>query len=527
MSNKPNWKATFLAVAMITALILTSCATPTPEVIEKVVTQVVEQEVTKEVQVEVTKEVEVVVTATPEPPGDGNTLAFGQWGTTTPNNFCTLAPTTRVEQIWLREFLSASLATVDENGEWAPDLAEGWEVSDDGMDLVFHLRQDVTWHDGAPFTIQDVVFTLDLMTSEAFPHYAAIFGDVIADVEPIDDYTVRLHMQRPVWPDGIGAQSVFGNLVSWNPVPAHLLADGAPEEICSTDWAQENYVGLGPFAVDTFDPNNFAIYKPYEFYYGELSQLQELKVSFSSEPDVLFTKLVAGELDMAQITPRLVDIVKETDHLIMAPNASLVAVNTNRSAWPPADPHVRQALTNPPGKSSVPFRQPLSELPIGDAFLLPQQGETEAAIAALGEVLKGVRVNQARAVTIEDEGETVHWALLGPESAPMPADIYQFWDMVAESGELVVGTVAIERAGDKLVIEPAAAVAVIAQEPPELMIELRDPGGEVLSTYYLEENVTLKTVEPDDEIPVAGIDLGTRWCWGRIFGCWFKYPCGW
>jgi hypothetical protein len=454
-------------------------------------------------------------------------VALGVWGSTEPFNFCTLAPTTGVDQIWLREFLSASLGTLDENGEWVPDLAEGWEVSDDGIVWTFYLRDDVTWHDGEGFFARDVEFTLGLMTSEAFPHYAAIFGDVIEDVEPIDDFTVELQMQRPIPLDGIGTQSVFANLVSWNPVPAHLLADIPPEEICFTDWAQSNYVGLGPFAVIDSSPDSYVIYEPYDGYYGEPSELRELGVRFSSEPEVLFAMLANGELDMAQITPRLIEQVNNIDYLEMAPDASLIAVNTDRIAWPPVDPHLHQALTNPPGKSSVPFRQLLGEQPIGDAFLLPQQGETGAAIAALGEVLGSARINQARSVTIEDAGETVHWAPIGPEGAPMPADANDFWNIVQENGELVVGIVTIERDRDavELIVEPAAAFATFVQDDVPV-IELRDQSGEVLELFASPVLTYGDNTDPV-EIPEASIDLGTRWCQARILGCWIKYPCGW
>ncbi len=55
------------------------------------------------------------------------------------------------------------------------DLAESWEVSPDGLDIVFHLRQGVKWHDGRPFTAQDVLFTYQVTIDPRTPTaYAGI-----------------------------------------------------------------------------------------------------------------------------------------------------------------------------------------------------------------------------------------------------------------------------------------------------------------------------------------------------------------
>jgi ABC-type transport system substrate-binding protein len=52
-------------------------------------------------------------------------------------------------------------------GDLIGDLAESWEVSDDGLTWTFHLRQGVTWHDGEPFTADDVKFTIELCYNPA------------------------------------------------------------------------------------------------------------------------------------------------------------------------------------------------------------------------------------------------------------------------------------------------------------------------------------------------------------------------
>ncbi|MFA5317178.1 MAG: ABC transporter substrate-binding protein [Dehalococcoidales bacterium] len=76
------------------------------------------------------------------------------------------------------------------------DLAESWEISDDGLSITFHLRQGVKWHDGVPFTANDVIYSMDKMNdvnrsaiSDWFPAYES--------TEKLDDYTVMVHLKYP------------------------------------------------------------------------------------------------------------------------------------------------------------------------------------------------------------------------------------------------------------------------------------------------------------------------------------------
>ena len=88
--------------------------------------------------------------------------------------------------------------------EFTPELAVGWEISEDGMEFTFPLREGVTFHDGSDFTADDVVVTFDRIL---FPdNYEGIIStsqslfDAIGSVEKVDDYTVKFILKEPrVW----------------------------------------------------------------------------------------------------------------------------------------------------------------------------------------------------------------------------------------------------------------------------------------------------------------------------------------
>jgi peptide/nickel transport system substrate-binding protein len=104
----------------------------------------------------------------------------------------------------------------DKNITWMPAMAESWQFSPDCMSLTFKLRKDVKWHDGHPFTADDVVFTWQALVNPKTP---APFKEKflqIKTVEVLDPYTVRVSYPQP-----------YGRaLESWDEyiLPKHLLA---------------------------------------------------------------------------------------------------------------------------------------------------------------------------------------------------------------------------------------------------------------------------------------------------------------
>ena len=96
---------------------------------------------------------------------DGGTLNYGEYGRPT-----TLDPITSNDMISMRitELIFNGLVGINEKQEIVPELAERWEMSEDGKFYTFYLRQDVTWHpkeeeEPVPFTAEDVIFTYHIM----------------------------------------------------------------------------------------------------------------------------------------------------------------------------------------------------------------------------------------------------------------------------------------------------------------------------------------------------------------------------
>jgi peptide/nickel transport system substrate-binding protein len=118
-----------------------------------------------------------------------------------------------------------------------PNLAESFEVSEDGLTVTFNLRQGVTWHDGAPFTSADVQFTVLEVLKKYHPRGPNSFREVVA-IETPDEHTAIFRLENPA-PYMLRSLSAYESPI----LPRHLLEG---QDIRSADIANAP-IGTGPF----------------------------------------------------------------------------------------------------------------------------------------------------------------------------------------------------------------------------------------------------------------------------------------
>lgn len=131
-----------------------------------------------------------------------------------------------------------SLLRYDEKLNPRPSLAKSWEVSPDGKIYTFKLQKGVTWHDGHPFTADDVVFSLDKFLRKVHPRWRPLVDSQVQSIEKVDDLTVRINLKHPFAPL-INSQEVSSAPI----VPKHIY-DGTDY---ATNPANNNPIGTGPY----------------------------------------------------------------------------------------------------------------------------------------------------------------------------------------------------------------------------------------------------------------------------------------
>jgi len=171
------------------------------------------------------------------------------------------------------------------------DLAESWEVSRDGLVITFHLRRGVKWHDGYPFTAEDVLFTYKITIDPKTP--TAYSGDFlkVKKAEVLDDYTFRVTYDRPFAPA----------LMSWgSPVlPAHLLAG---KDITTSPLARHP-VGTGPYIFKDWAPGQKIVLVSNPDYFEGRPYIDGYIMRIIPDTATMFLELRADGIDRMNLTP--------------------------------------------------------------------------------------------------------------------------------------------------------------------------------------------------------------------------------
>lgn len=238
-----------------------------------------------------------------------------------------------------------------------PDLAERWEMSDDGRTYTFHLRRGVKWQETPEFkptrefTSADVVFTFERMLKPDHPFHRVSGGlypffniqdlsELIEAVEAVDDHTVRFRLRRPDAPF-ISNIGYYAAVIQSAEYAEHVAKRGTPEKL------DLEPVGTGPFQIVQYQKDVLVRFRPFKGYWGAPSPLSQLVFSITPDPSVRFAKLRRGECHVMSY-PNQADLpaMRADPNIVVMSrtnsNISYLSLNTEKP--PLNDRRVRQAI---------------------------------------------------------------------------------------------------------------------------------------------------------------------------------------
>ena len=238
-----------------------------------------------------------------------------------------LDPQTTTDQVsgWILNNAYEGLVRVDKDGhiEEGSGLAESWEVSEDGLEYTFKLR-DANWSDGTPITAEDFDSAWKrAMDPEVASQYADLFyyikgaeayntgeGDVEeVGVEVVDDKTLKVELENPT--------PFFLNLTSFNTyMPAQkAMVESSGDEFATT---VENMVFSGPFVIDEWTSKQALNLKKNEEYWDkENVEIEEIKGDMIAEGSSATNLYDAGDMDVMRLDATLLDKYEDTpDYLL-------------------------------------------------------------------------------------------------------------------------------------------------------------------------------------------------------------------
>ncbi len=184
-----------------------------------------------------------------------------------------------------------------------PHLAQSWEISPDGREWIFHLRQDVVWSDGVSFSADDVVFTFnDLIYNSDIPSSARDIFSIEGQnftVSKIDDYTVKFTLPVKFAPFLRGMSQAI--------LPQHKLKKAVAEGKFNFTWGidtdPKEIIGTGPYQLAQYRPGERLVFRRNPRYWkksteGEqLPYIEKIIYLIVQNADTALLKFMDGELD--------------------------------------------------------------------------------------------------------------------------------------------------------------------------------------------------------------------------------------
>ena len=180
-----------------------------------------------------------------------------------------------------------------------PSLAESWTVSADQRVYDFKLREGLKFHNGDPFTAEDVKFSF--LRAKG----ARILQDKVKEIEIAGPYRVRFHLHEP-FPDFMTYYGTFATGAGWI-VPKKYV------EQVGLDGFKKNPVGLGPYKFVSSTPGIELVMEAYEGYWRKMPSVKRLVYKSVPESTTRLAMLKRGEVDLAYLldAPQAMEVKRD------------------------------------------------------------------------------------------------------------------------------------------------------------------------------------------------------------------------
>jgi peptide/nickel transport system substrate-binding protein len=240
------------------------------------------------------------------------------------------------------------LMRLDGNGLPQPDLAaHPAQISPDGLVYTVTLRSDVRWHDGQPFTADDVLFTINLIKDPDFPgseDLAQLWQTV--EISRVNAYNLSFTLQEPFAP--------FLDYLTLEIAPAHILRNMPVADLMTADF-NLHPIGTGPFKVEEVGTSggqvDHVLLAANSLYFGSQPYLDRIEFKFFADDAAVFNAYRAGQVHgIARVSNADLARLRQYPHLnvFSAPVAgySMIFLNLSSADAPFfQDKPVRQALS--------------------------------------------------------------------------------------------------------------------------------------------------------------------------------------
>ena len=289
------------------------------------------------------------------------------------------------------------LVTIDKNLDVVPDLAESWDISDDGRVYTFRIRPDAVFHDGKPVTAEDVRWSLERVTdplTEA-PNVDQYLGDIvgvdaklagdvleISGVRVINERTIEITIDAP--------KSFFLAKMTY---PTAFVLDRENIEANPKNWFRKPN-GTGPFNITEYKVGETLILGRHDAYHLGPAKVAEVEMILSGGTSMLMYE--NDEIDISGVGLADLDRLLEPSHSLnaeltrAAPSFSVQHIGLNVNEPPLDDVKVRQALNLAIDKREI------ATIVLGDQ-VVPAKGIIPPGFPGFSELVSGYEFDPIKA----------------------------------------------------------------------------------------------------------------------------------
>ncbi len=206
-----------------------------------------------------------------------------------------------------RRMFNADLALLDGGGATHPYLTDAlpelntdtWKVFPDGrMETIYHLRPNLTWHDGTPLSAEDFVFAWRLYSNPTLGMARRLPMSSMEDVIALDTQTFVVHWHT-LYPDAAGMTDRNADLPA---LPRHILArlyDEDPQSVTSHGYWSRDFVGLGPYRLERWEPGAFIEASAFAGHALGKPKIERIKLLFMPDSNAVLAAMRAGDVHLS------------------------------------------------------------------------------------------------------------------------------------------------------------------------------------------------------------------------------------
>ncbi|WP_442596312.1 ABC transporter substrate-binding protein [Neobacillus sp. D3-1R] len=291
----------------------------------------------------------------------------------------------------IQSMIYDGMINIDQKGNPVPSLATKWSYNKATMTWTFELRKGVKWHDGKPFTADDVVFSYDMYRNpKSINSYISDF-ESIKSVKKINAYKVEFKLAKK---DALILTNVFPAAI----IPKHQFPKGV-EDFNKNNYIHRHPIGTGAFKFKEWKTDERIVVVANTNYWDGRPYLNEVVTRILPDANVEAINLLKGDVDWVEsLTPATISqVAKDKDLKITKWDyGQFDFIGFNEAVAPFNDVKVRQALTYGLDRQSI-----VSKIYLGKAYIA--SGPFHPKIPQNNPAVKALPFDQKKAAKLLDE----------------------------------------------------------------------------------------------------------------------------